>query len=1529
LSEKVFNLDIKALGKVGGKVADFLGDSGKALQKQIQEEGVDVVKDKLIRSFGGALKEAGMGTGQEILEENIVSTVDYLTKALDEDVLNKKGFEEFTKELGQNMIVAGPTGGGASLLAATASLKPLTKEEKVKISQYEQVLNNENSSKEVKQIAKQRIDAINNGLNTESEALYDQVMTLPIEERVQVIDKLNTIKKIEAEAETLPLELKEDAAQTVAQLKEQVNFALNPKEAEIQGDNRGVEAVIETTNSMVEKSMPQVQDIEAKMNNAELIDEAEIKTTTDGLYDLLDQVEQLEVKDEVKYGMITAIEEKIKKIEGYEFETTTQTSQPGQTKTVPVGIKIIGSTKRGSRSKNEVTPERLNKTSVTAIDGTTGEKMDAEFVFSDGKLDVIDRKAGTAKVFDTGRLEYSDTNLDEDGNVQSITLTDNTTGDIFTINDPDIALDLSIQEKTRRLGDITDGIFEQVYQEIEQAPVVTTTIKPKNVASPVVAAPITSAPSPKVTAPKPASLPTPPIGKVTTPEQAAKESDKMYQDSEEAVLKSGRKNYWSLFKKMIGNRKTNIEKVITTTEKGTFANAAVENVSGSMSYADEQFMEARKRLYARTLMKINKRFGKMSIKINRPITDIDAKTKQALDEVIFHRRVIEIDNRTDKKNKNLDTEISQLEDKKKATTNTLAKAKVSEELKKLKAQRKGRIEHPRGFNKEVSEAAIEGIKNRVGTEIFNDIEKRANAYFEIRGEILDKMVNEGLISKDTAYNLTGDDYIERRFLEYILEDHKSYGQSNSLSSAQVKSLSDGSQGLVLMDSEVLLHAAYRSIENRVAQNRANRALAEAVSEQKFDKSVVIPAEFQKNLDGKYKTDKYGNRVLKAAPTGFELVPFYDNGEKSGVFMRTNEASEWNDSVKLQLIIGDINIDSILKTAFFVKTLKFFATLANPLFAIGNIARDFQKVLLLSSTYDNNILTAAPRLLANFSSKVAQYAAFETAGIASDEFRQLVDDYTKYGGKFEFLHRDGKSSNLYKNTLNKKKYLASKIGGGAYNLFENALGLPGEISEISMRLAVFEKTRDTLIEKYGGKASIDDAQMADINLLAANASRAIMDYNKGGLATKWLDNFSPYLNASVIGFVSDVNYIKKNPKKVAIKMAAFGSNVAAITLWNLMNSDEEDRKNIPDYIKNNNFIFFIPGRNKDGKKNYATVAKYQGLQPFASMFEEATEVVYNMYMDKPQKKAGEVVDRLQETISTWSPIPASMRGLMLKMPPAVQAAFAYSSNYDLFRDSKIEYRQGKVPTKEEGLDNDKTARIYRVLGDMSSKLGDDFTISPSRAQNFTEKLVTSPTTNFIIGNVYGIADWITQEYQIPREIKEAKPATVKASVKNKFFREVDPEYLAKFKSKNNNTEKEITAQAEYEQKTIKLMVANNEPKENIIKFIKELDVSPEVKETRLKKAAELIATKDYAKTVPYYGELMDVKYIDGLTFPTPEDKAIKAFDRFGGVDPKSEDFSQIIDSAKKLKVITKGVTEERFLKEYNRLFQKSQPEDKRK
>jgi hypothetical protein len=1548
---------------------------------------------------------------------------------VDEDKFNKEGYEQLLKDMAQNTLIAGPLGGGMSFMAAQASFKPLTKEEKTKIERYQEVVDSETASNDVKKIAQAKLDAINNGASIKAEENYDKVMELPLEERVLVMDKMNKVKSLEAEYETLSdMDMKDSVIERISQLDEEINFALNPKEAEVQGSARGIESLkdVESTAKALE-SLPKDKD-----GNIEGIELSPLDLENEGIvtWDRKDNKSVAEAyhkakADDTNPELVNAVEKllggKPKVGEGVATDKAAENIATPETLTtqenVPdVLISDIIDKRVTMNGKNGNLYQEENGLVVFNEDG--GRKTEignindiSDSPISDFKIDTQESVVGADKNGNiTVRGEsyinpYSNPtaaiNYDNKGNVVSVNMeTSNGSKRAFRGNiAEDVAYQIHLKEISKdneRLNSFEEYInSEQGQQEINDGEIQGAAETGTKQSDAVVPEKAVTTPSETIKNPAPSVLPnipastkpvtlqdqvdqlradeqaeydamsdpnneaarkkiydkydekiTPLLKEIekantkadeanveqvasTTPEQAAKESEKMYKDSEDAIIKSGRRNYWTLFKKLVGNRKTNIEKVITATEKGIFANAAVENVSGSMSYADEQFMEARKRLYARALMKIDKRFGKMSISINKAITNINAKAKQALDEVMFHRRVIEIYSRTDKKNKKLDAEIAQLGAKKKSTTSTLEKAKISEELKKLKSQRKDRIEHPRGFNKELSEAAIEGIKERIGTEAFNDIEKRANTYFEIRGEILDKMVEEGLISKDSAYNLSGDDYIERRFLEYILEDHKSYGQSNSLSSAQIKSLSEGSTGLVLMDSEVLLHAAYRSIENRVAQNKANRALAEAVSEQKFDKSVVMPAEFEKNLNGKYKTDKYGNRVLKPAPNGFELIPFYENGEKSGVYMRTNEASEWNDSVKIQVMIGDISVDNIFKTVFFVKTLKFFATLANPLFAYGNMFRDFAKVLFLSSTYDNNILTAAPRLLANFSNKVTQYTALKTSGIASDNFRQLVDDYTKYGGKFEFLHKDGKSSNLYKNTLNKKRYLIQKIGGGAYNLFENALGFPGEISEISMRLAVFEKTRDTLIDKYGGKSSINAAQMADINILAANASRAIMDYNKGGLATKWLDNFSPYLNASVVGFVSDVNYIKKNPKKFAAKIAMFGANVAAITLYNLMNSDEEDRKNIPDYIKNNNFVFFIPGKNKDGKKEYRTVPKYQGLQPFASMFEESTEIAYNMYIEKPQKKVGEIADRLQETISTWSPIPASMRGLMLKMPPLVQASYAYYSNYDLFRDSKIEYRQGKVPTKDEGLDNDKTARTYRVLGQMSSKLGDGFAISPSRAQNFTEKLITSPTTNFVVGGIYGITDWITQEHQIPREIKEAKPSTVKASVKNKFIREVDPEYLAKFKSKSNTIEQEITAESEFQQKTIKLMVSNGEPKDKIVDFIKGLNTSPEVKVTRLKKAADLIATKDDAKTVPFYGELMDVKYIDGLTFPTPEDKAVKAFDRFGGVDPNSEDFLQIIESAKKLKVITKGVSEERFRREYQRIFAQNQTEGKRK
>lgn len=1539
LSERLFDMNIKAGNAIGAKISDLLGPKGKVIQELIRNEGVEQVSKKIIREFSGVLKESSKGFGQEVLQENIVTLTNFLTKSLDEDVWNEESYQKLLKDMGQNVLVAGPMGGSMSMIAANSSFKRLTNEEKTKISRYDEIISDPTSSKEVKDIAQKRIQDINDGYGSNAQETHDKLIKLDLPERIETIDKLNKINELTDDlTKQTDLDIRDGLEEKIKSIQEEIDTTLSPSRLSSSSTSQDVtqttafdanlvnettdklpdiqrEIVIKTTNDFIEQKLStsdKIQEIEKRINNAELINEKDITESTDGLYDLLDEVDKLEINNEVKQSMISAIEDKIKKIEGYEFETTTKVINPEQERKILVSKQVIGETKRGSRNKSEITKDRFigKDVIINESDGTIeyDEKNDLlSIVHEDGRTDL-----------DFNYVEFKNSIIDGDGNLQGVKLIDTRNGDEISINDQDLAYDIAIKEKTRQLGEVSDAIFDEVYQTITTPAVTKEVIKNKPNTSSNTQQKITPSLSPPITPTQTTDVKNDNKGSKITPEQADKDSQKMMVDTENEILKKGKTNWISKFKRYVLNRKTDLDKELNKSEKGQKARKYNENVSGSVSYADQQFQDMEKSIYGSIVLNIDKKVGKVRLKITNALSDISQKQEQDLNLAIFHNRVINIDKNT--RNKNIATQkrIDDLKEERNKEKDATKKIKITKKIAKEKGKILEEVKHPRGFNEEKSKAALDGMKQRLGEEAFADIESRSNAYAEARREMLLEMAEEGLISEDTFDRLVGDSYIERKFLDHIFDNQNFSTGDSLLPSQMIKSLAGGSEGLLLTDSRLLLHSGYRSLQARISTNRANKMLLEAIKEGKLDPEFGKVAKFKKNLDGSYKVDsKSGMRIIEETPIGMTLVPSYEKGERGGVFIKQELAEQWNDSIKVQTVL-----DPYLKTAFGVKLLKAAATLVNPLFAAGNTARDFLKTVYLTDTYDNNLLTSAPRLLLNFSSKATQYTAHKF-GISTDSFNKLVDDYTKYGGKFEFLHQDGKNTRLYKNSVNKNKSFIVKLGNKSYNLFENTMGLPGEISEISMRLAIFDKKRSDMIDSYGGKSNMTKEQIIEANVLAANASRAVMDYNKGGLATKWLDNFSPYLNASVVGFVSDVDYIKKNPKMVAAKMAILGLNTAALTLWNLMQGDDEEYKNIPQYIKDNNFIFFIPGK-YDGEKRYVTIPKYQGLQMPIAMFEEATMAMWNNMKDTNYGKETSTVDRSASTLSTWSPIPFTPRGVLQKLPPTVNAGIAYFANYDSYRDQDIEYKKGDIPANLEGLDNKRIARSFKVLGDMSSKLGPDYALSPTRTQAAVEKIITNPRTNFLIGNLYGISDWITQNYQIPMEIEKSNPNSIKSSIKDKFVRTVDPRYAEKANDFSKKEDMKIKAQEQYEKKMIKVMVNNGEPSKKVVEFILKLDISDSEKETRAKMYKDLVAEKSISSITPFYDELLDIRYLQ----VSPEGKAQSFYNRFHGIDPKSEDFSTMIDSAEKMKIISKGSKNggikanssyERFVKEYVRIY----------
>ena len=176
--------------------------------------------------------------------------------------------------------------------------------------------------------------------------------------------------------------------------------------------------------------------------------------------------------------------------------------------------------------------------------------------------------------------------------------------------------------------------------------------------------------------------------------------------------------------------------------------------------------------------------------------DLSRGEVEALDQIIFMRRVIQIDSNWDKRKEiaegNLESfkekmriDISAIDDLIKEEKNSSKpnkkfiselendKMNIREQRDKLKdiaSDYAERPKHPKGLNGEESIQAITAMERKLGATQFGKLNMRADAYFtEFRAVLKSYEVN-GLIDEATYERFSKDDYEPRKFIEKIFED---------------------------------------------------------------------------------------------------------------------------------------------------------------------------------------------------------------------------------------------------------------------------------------------------------------------------------------------------------------------------------------------------------------------------------------------------------------------------------------------------------------------------------------------------------------------------------------------------------------------------------------------------------------------------------------------------------------------------------------------------------------------------------------
>ena len=623
---------------------------------------------------------------------------------------------------------------------------------------------------------------------------------------------------------------------------------------------------------------------------------------------------------------------------------------------------------------------------------------------------------------------------------------------------------------------------------------------------------------------------------------------------------------------------------------------------------------------------------------------------------------------------------------------------------------KPRIIHPSDkngipLNKERAEANLVDYESMFGSALYNDLINRSDLYFDAYKKLLSIMRDNGLITKELYDNLKSLLYQPRKFLDQFVSFEE--GETTldvkdlALNEAQIKTLQNGSDSEIMMNSKLLLAFSAKSVFSRVARNKTYTAISEAVKD---------PA-----------NDWISNKQLK----NFKPVNYFVDGVREQFFIREDYQKQLYDSTR-HLISP--NVARVMRVLTGSAILKSFATQVNPLFALKNFPRDVLHVAMFTNIYGNNLYPALFR-------------------ISRDAFRGMHDkmsnskdfkEWLEYGGGMDFLSTEG--------------FESRSVRVGAFNKIRDAMSTFGEYSEVGVRLAVYKKTKADLTDEFvktNGRGP-NKEESDTIKTQAAVASREIIDFAQGGSWAKAGENIIPYLNASIQGFRVGANYIVKNPKDFAVKFAQLSLAVGVIMFYNSMMADDDEWKKIQDGEKMRNFIIFTPFKDKDGNRYYIKIAKTQQAIAWITFAEMMSAKMLNETLnpdddekiaDKYKIYGDRTYDALVDGLMTFFPKnPLDLKKEITSAIPAINALAAVN-NYDTFINKQVSYDYQKVPAVYEDILDPDIPYFYKAL---SQSIHPVMEIGPKRLGTAVEKITTGAETSVIVAGAYYLLDNVARK-----------------------------------------------------------------------------------------------------------------------------------------------------------------------------------------
>ena len=578
------------------------------------------------------------------------------------------------------------------------------------------------------------------------------------------------------------------------------------------------------------------------------------------------------------------------------------------------------------------------------------------------------------------------------------------------------------------------------------------------------------------------------------------------------------------------------------------------------------------------------------------------------------------------------------------------------------------------------------VKHVDATGKLGDFEIRRRLLHSQFDNELKRMSDAGLIDDVQVADLRakGKHYLPRVLLDKIDPAITVPGRPAGTRASLIPALTDkGSAGMVQQDTEFLMRQYLGRMEARIARNKATAPL--------YDLAVGDP------LNGLVQLIKPG----KQPPHGWETFGVYVAGKEHTLAMPAKYAREWIGGPPQLNEVQSVWARALSGSS----TLKWFATGANPAFALRNIARDMVHIWLSNDQY----ATFGPLALAQMTGDMAHVAL---------NFRKLSKDYLMEGGGMELLAHQGRATSALQGPLRK---------------LSDALGAPGVASEMLTRLAHRERSMKNLMA--------EGMNPKEAREVATYMARTRMDFHQGGQAIKAADTVIPYLNAAIQATRGIGREAVVHPAQFVAKVGQLAA-VAGYLQYQNNRANPKIMDEIPMRERESYWVILpesvglpdLKYTDKQGVERhlYFKIAKDQTVRGFASL----AEFMVNKEMGRESKHDVEAIVK-----GIGDAIPVSLD----RIPPTAVALLGVMLNKDFYYNEDL---WGKDELSDKTLERrPSTAPVYQAWGDteLAKKLGPFG--SPIRAQYAVRQIAPSTSYTDLAGaGVRALLPEVPEQFQ---------------------------------------------------------------------------------------------------------------------------------------------------------------------------------------